>query len=226
MAFLSWRRWFRALPECLAIGFEKFSFFAGRGPGKHCVAMGKASTARDDIPVAGPSLNAAFHISVPFRSCVPQQPVEQNDPPVLFPDVFGMMEGVIEPNSRYGGECGVELLFDGGGHNFEGMDIALIGPWRIAINVSRELVEQQDKRQRAVGRGLPCGKFTGAGLGYEVAEPGAYVIVHGRTAPIPPVSSGGRRCRALEAGAEPEGDNFGYGIGAQGKLPNTNAYRR
>ena len=51
------------------------------------------------------------------------------------------MEGVVEPNPGYRGEWGIEFLFDGSGHDFEGTGITRIGLRRIAIKVSSELVE-------------------------------------------------------------------------------------
>ena len=77
-SLLSYRRWFRALAERLTICFKKFMFLIGRVSGKHRVSMGKPSEARNDISVAGPSLDAAFHIGVPFRERFLPELIEQN----------------------------------------------------------------------------------------------------------------------------------------------------
>ena len=177
--------------------------------------MGKTSKSRDNIPVAGPALDAAVHISAPFRCCLLPERIEQNDTPVLLFDIFGMMERVVKPNPGDGGERGIKLSFDGPVDNFESTSVAPIGPRRIAVRVSRELVEQQDQRQRTVGRGLPCHKFTRAGSWDEVAETGAYVVVDERASLIPPVAAVRRRFGAVQAGAEPKGDNFRYGFDVQ-----------
>ncbi len=115
-----------------------------------------------------------------------------------------MMERMVEPDARDRVQCPVRPPLDGAADHLEGTRIAQIGVRRIAEQVPRELIEQQDQRESTLGRILPVPEFAGDGARQKIAEPGADFVVDRLAALVPEFAPREGGLEALQAVAEPE----------------------
>src|SRR5450631_3385187 len=155
-----------------------------RSPGEPAAVEERLFLRRGDAAEYGVAVReaaeAADDVGVDFR---PFQPVGVADRLVkrkaalLIGEVFRVFEWQIKEAAQLGWHLAIEAAHQGAGGNCPRQWIADEGARLPAEHVARELIEQNEQRQRAFRVGFPSGEFAGGGSFVNFKEAAANVVV-------------------------------------------------
>ena len=135
-----------ALPSAgEAAGVEKGLFVRCHSPSQHRVAMGKSAEAANNVGVV---LGVFCDFIIAQAAC-------QLESSFLIGENFRMHERQIEELALLLRHLAVETALESAIGDGAGDRIGLVGPRLSAEHVARKLIENEDQRERALGRRLP-----------------------------------------------------------------------